>query len=346
MGQENDEKNTPIEEDFTVDSFRKEDAPGIVRLFHSVYGDQYPIRHFYDPAAVTAANEEGRYYPIVVRTASGRIIGAWHLYRSAPYSSLYEAGAGLVLKEYRNRGLNSLIASYLYNEFIPQKPNIEETFGEAVCNHIFMQKTIVAYRHIETALEVALMPAETYSKEKSAMGRVATLTTFRCYKSKPHRVYLPACYAPVLRSIYERLDDGRDLAISDGKIPINLKTKAEMTVFDFARVARIAVHETGDDFKTYLGDLEKKAQAQKVVVFQVWLNLTQPWVGEAVESLRGMGYFLGGALPRWFDVDGLLMQKLLCPPDFDFIQLYTDEAKDLLAVIRKDWQRAETSYSK
>ena len=119
-----------------------------------------------------------------------------------------------------------------------------------------------------------------------------------------------------------------------------------MTIFDFARVARIAVHEAGDDFETHLRVLEHKAQAQKVVVFQVWLNLAQPWVGETVESLRGMGYFFGGALPRWFDVDGLLMQKLLCPPDFDFIQLYTDEAKDLLEVIRKDWQRAETSYSK
>jgi hypothetical protein len=341
MEREDKEKSAPVNDDFTVGYFRKEDAPGIVELFRSVYGDQYPIRVFYDPAALTSANEEGKYYSMVARNAAGRIIGVWHLYRSAPYASLYEAGAGLVLKEYRNRGLNTLLSDYLYNTFIPQKTNIEETFGEAVCNHIFMQKTVVAYRHVPTALEVALMPAETYSKEKSSMGRVATLAAFRCYKPRPHRIYLPECYERELRSIYARLDDGRELTLSGGRAPGGQKTRADMTVFDFARVARIAVHESGDDFKACMDRLERKAQEQKVVVFQAWLNLSQPWVGEAVESLRRTGYFLGGALPRWFDDDGLLLQKLLCPPDFDFIQLYADESKALLEIVRKDWQRAE-----
>jgi hypothetical protein len=144
-----------------------------------------------------------------------------------------------------------------------------------------------------------------------------------------------------LRSIYGRLDDGRELTLSEGRAPGGRKTRADMTVFDFARVARIAVHESGDDFKACMDRLERKAQEQKVVVFQAWLNLSQPWVGEAVESLRGTGYFLGGALPRWFDDDGLLLQKLLCPPEFESIQLYAHESKDLLEMVRRDWQRAE-----
>lgn len=292
MEREGEEKNAPMDDDFTVGYFRREDAPGIVELFRSVYGDQYPIRVFYDPAALTSANEEGRYYSMVARTAASRIIGAWHLYRSAPYASLYEAGAGLVLKEFRNRGLNTLLSDYLYNKFVTQKPNIEEVFGEPVCNHIFMQKTTVAYKHIVTALEVALMPAETYSKEKSSLGRVATLVAFRCYKPKPHRIYLPECYERELRSIYGRLDDVRELTLSGGRAPGGRKTRADMTIFDFARVARIAVHESGDDFKACMDRSERKAREQKVMVFQAWLNLSQPWVGEAVESLRGMGYFL------------------------------------------------------
>jgi hypothetical protein len=68
--------------------------------------------------------------------------------------------------------------------------------------------------------------------------------------------------------------------------------------------------------------------------------LTRPWVGDAVDSLRKMGYFFGGALPRWFDGDGFLMQKLLCPPDFDSIVLVTDRAKRLLEIIRQDRERA------
>ena len=83
-----------------------------------------------------------------------------------------------------------------------------------------------------------------------------------------------------------------------------------MTVFDFARVARIAINEMGHDLAEYLTNLEDQALAQKAVVIQVWLKLGSPWNGSAVDILRSKGYFFGGVLPRWFDEDGLLMQKL------------------------------------
>lgn len=52
-----------------------------------------------------------------------------------------------------------------------------------------------------------------------------------------------------------------------------------------------------------------------------------------------MGYFFGGALPRWFDGDGFLMQKLLCSPYFESIQLFSNFSKELLEVVKKDWKR-------
>lgn len=336
-----DRRMTPQEQEpFTVDSFRPEDAEGIVQLFRSVYGDHYPIRHFYDPAAITAVNREGRCYSIVARTDTGKVIGATHLHLSAPHKALYESGAGLVLKEFRNSGATVRLMDFLFSEFVPRNPHIEEIFGEAVCNHPYMQKTIVRFHYVETAIEVALMPAEAYTQEKSAQGRVATLNAFHCYKPKPHRIFLPAPYEEVLHRIYARLDDAREIFLSGAMIPDSGPSRAELEIFDFARVARIAVHDIGMDFRDRIDDLEREAGARKAVVFQAWLNLAQPWVGEAVAILRERGYFFGGALPRWFDSDGLLMQKLHCPPDFDGIVLVSDFAKELLEMIKNDWQRA------
>ena len=82
---------------FTVGNFRPEDAEGLVALFRAVYGEQYPIRLFYDPAAIILANKEGRYYSIVARSTSGQVVGVSHLYRSTPYPNLYEIGVSLVL---------------------------------------------------------------------------------------------------------------------------------------------------------------------------------------------------------------------------------------------------------
>ncbi len=334
----NEEKRIPPQNQnaFYIDTFRPEDADGIVSLFRSVYGDGYPIKLFYDREAIIAANRDGSYISIVARTPDGEVIGVSHLYRSAPYSGLYEAGVGLVLKDYRNSGASKATLFYLFNEFVPKNPQIEELFGEAVCNHVFMQKTIPPSRHIETAIEVALMPAEAYTTEKSAQGRVAALDAFRCYVTKPHQIFLPHVYEEILKRTYARLDYDRTIDISGGELPSSSPTRAELTIFDFAGVARIAVEHAGSDFAARISELESNARAKNVIVFQVWLNLTEPWVGRATELLREKGYFYGGALPRWFDGDGLLMQKTECDPDFEHIVLYADFSKKLMEFIQRD----------
>ncbi|HOG16581.1 MAG: hypothetical protein A4E73_00079 [Syntrophaceae bacterium PtaU1.Bin231] len=325
---------------YAVGTFRPGDAEGIVLLFRGVYGEQYPIRLFYDAEAVRRANAEGRYHSIVARDDDGAVIGVEHLYRSAPGPSLYEAGAGLVRRDWRNRGLNVAMLGFLYEEFVPQKREIEEVYGEAVCNHPFMQKVVERFRHVETGIEVALMPAEAYAKEGSAPGRVAVLAAFRCYQSKPHRIYLPAAYERELRTVYARLDDRRDLALSDLPPSPGSASQIATEVFDFARVARISVRDVGADFPDAFARVETDATARKAVVLQVMVRLADPSVGFAVDELRRRGYFFGGALPRWFDEDGFLMQRLLCPPDFESIVLHSEFAKGLLETIRRDWSRA------
>jgi hypothetical protein len=328
------------ENDITVDTFRSEDAEGIVRLFRAVYGENYPIQLFYDPEAIVAANREGRYHSVVARTQSGEIVGVTHVFPSAPSSAIFEAGLGMVLKEYRNAGVNGRILDFIFEEFAPNILHVEELYGEAVCNHTIQQKNMVRYKFVEPALEIALMPVETYRKEQSAAGRVAALNAFRCYRPRPHRIYLPAAYEPILRRIYALLDDVRDIAVSSEKAPDGAVSRGDLKVFDFARVARITVQEIGSDIAEFLSDMETRCFDQNAVVLQARVNLATPWVGEAVNCLRNMGYFFGGAQPRWFDTDGFLMQKLLCPPDFDGIQLLTDFSRQLLEFIREDWQRA------
>ncbi len=343
MDTEDRKQDVGRSEDFEVGFFRPQDAQGIVRLFQAVYGDGYPIRVFYDPEALTTANAIGQYYSIVARTPSGEVAGVQHAFRSAPYERLYEAGAGLVLKEYRNLALTKRMLHFLFDEWIPKQANVEETFGEAVCNHVYMQRTVAQMGHVETALEVALMPAEAYDKEGSASGRVAALLAFRCYKPRPHAIFLPEVYDKELRFIYSGLDDVRTLASADRELPTDESSYGEITVFDFARVARIAMHRTGADFDRSIHDLERTALDRKALVIQIWLKLSSPWVGSAVDILRGRGYFFGGALPRWFDDDGLLMQKLFVNPDFDGIQLHEDRAKEILGMIRDDWSRTRAS---
>ena len=324
---------------YTVELLRPEHAAGLVDLVRDVYGDHYPIRLFYDPDAINQANREGRYYSIVARTPEDRIVGASHLYRSSPFEGLYEVGVGLVSKDYRNTGINKQLLAFLYDSFVGTMPHIEEVYGEAVCNHPFMQKAALSFKHVETAIQLALMPASAYSREKSAPGRVATLTEFRCYKPAPHTIFLPRMYEDDLRWIYSRLDDSRDIRLSEETLPQGTATRADMEVFEFASVARIAVAASGADLRERISELETQARAKKSTVFQVWTNLTEPWAGDASATLKTMGYVFGGPLPRWFGGDGLLMQKLECPADIESIVLVTDEARRILSMIENDMKQ-------
>lgn len=218
---------------------------------------------------------------------------------------------------------------------------VDVVFGEPVCNHLFSQKMMAKMGFVTRALEVDLMLASTYTNDASATGRVAAFLDFKTYRPKPHTVYLPGSYAEVLRFFYDDLYDERGFCVSVDAIPATAATDMRFEVFDFVGVARIAVHVAGADFSKQMDLLEKKLHEKGVVAIQVCLDLSCPWLGAATEILRNRGFFLGGVLPRWFDTDGLLMQKIRKVPDWKGIGVYTDRAAKILEKVRTDWERAD-----
>jgi hypothetical protein len=324
---------------FEVDLFRPEDAEGVSRLFRTVYGDGYPIQKFLKPELLIEENATGRTISSVARTPNGDIVGHNALFRSAPYERIFESGAGLVHPSYRGgKGIFTRLGVH-GQEVAAKEFDIELIYGEPVCNHPFAQKATASIGWITHAIEVDLMPASAYKKEKSAKGRVTSLLDFKTLRPKPHTVYLPAVYEEGMQFIYSGLDDDRNFSLSKDELPPTTRTEIKTQVFDFAQVARLAVHEAGTDFKSAFDEQEKSICEKRMVVIQVWLKLSWPWISRVVDSLRERGYFLGGILPRWFDVDGILMQKIIGKPNWEGIQLYSDRAKKILELVKAAWEQ-------
>jgi hypothetical protein len=333
------EYDIPAGQEWEVRRFQPEDAEGVVRLFQSVYGSGYPVRTYMEQQLLIAENAANRTISSVAKTPRGDVIGHTALFNSAPHPGTYESGAGVVHAAYRGgKGIfTGLVAHGL--ELAATIPGVDAIFGEPVCNHIFSQKMSVRLKFVPRALEVDLMPAAAYEKEASAAGRVAAFLDFHTCTKKPHRVYLPRIYAEELRYFYDGLNDERDMVFAEDGIFAENATDIRSQVFDFAGVARVAVHTAGTDFATRLEALEKDLRNKGVLVIQIWLNLAGPWIGGAVQILRRNGYFLGGVLPRWFDTDGLLMQKIFKHPDWEGICTYTDRYKKIHELVRSDWER-------
>jgi hypothetical protein len=327
---------------YRVEPFRPGDAEKVSRLFFEVYGGAYPIKTVYDPEQLIAAAESGHYFPFVVRTEFDRIMAYGALYRSAPYAGIYEFGQGIVSSDVRGAGIGRLLFEYVA-EYIQTLPGSEIYFGEAVCNHAHTQKAGAIIKTIETGMEVDLMPAELYRNDHSVTGRVAVLDMFRTFVQKPHSVHVPEVYEETLSYIYSGFDDKRTIIVSAGNPPSDQSTEMSTRVFEFAGVARILVAEAGSDFEQVFNVNEEPLLNGSVRVLQVWLHSSWPWIGKVVEILRKKGYFLGGVFPRWFDVDGLLMQKVLGQPNWEGIHLYSERAQKIYRSIRDDWNSVHKS---
>ncbi|MEW5724120.1 MAG: hypothetical protein AB1896_13505 [Thermodesulfobacteriota bacterium] len=318
-----------------VDLFRPEDGPGVARVFTTVYGQGYPVRTFIEPERLVAENAAGRTISSVARVPGGRVVGHNALFNSAPFEGLFESGAGAVLPEYRGGGVFTALVAH-GQQVAAGRPNVAAIFGESVCHHLFSQKLTSSLGWVTMAFEADLMPARAYDREKSAAGRVSAVLDFLTLRPRPHLVYLPVRYEEVLRFLYEGLKDRRELRPSQDIPAARVETSVRAEVFDFAQVARLAVLEAGADFPSVLAREEERAADRGARVFQVWLKLTRPHVGRLAEILNEHGYFLGGLLPRWFDDDGLLMQKLLDPPNFGEVRLHTARAEQLFEYIKSD----------
>ncbi len=332
-----DRRTVPEGEEYRVGYFEPSDGPGVARLFYAVYGDGYPIDTYYIPERLAEENRLGTIRSVVARTASGDVVVHEALYRSSPPNpNLYEFGVGLTLPAYRSTTAFFRVTQLLIE--LVGDDGIDGFFGEAVCNHIVTQKLSRHVQAVETALEPALMPAETYAAERSASGRVGCMLYSRVDRDRRRILHLPNPYRDELKFILDGLNLDRELVVPD-LTPPDGGGEIDVNRFPSAGVARCTVTAPGGALAGRLAELERELRADNYALIQLFVDLGRAWSGNLVEQLRDCGYSFGGLLPIWFGDDGLLMQKHFVDPDFNGMKIHSDRGRTLLELVRRDWER-------
>ncbi|MEW6368384.1 MAG: hypothetical protein AB1714_27460 [Acidobacteriota bacterium] len=328
----------PATQEIEVDFFRNEDAPGIARLFQQVYGEGYPIRAYYLPERLIEENAAGRIISSVARTPTGEVVGHDALVLLDASARLYENAAGAVLPGFRGQRIFPRLFKHSIVD-ASKRLGVEGLVGEPVCSHVHLQKMCLELDFKEAGLEVDLMPAAAYTADPGVSGRVSVLLGYFKYKPRAQTVQVPLTYRDELEYLYAGLELERTFVYPTSKLPAEGSSQGRMNLFELAQVARIDVDCIGPDFDTFITRLESEAREKGTEVYQVWLPLASPFAAAATDILRGHGYFLGGILPCWPNGDGLLMQKVSRGPDWEGIALYSERAKTIAQLIRRDWKR-------
>ena len=330
-----------VSEKYTVGYFDPAAAAGVARLSYAVYGEGYPVDTYYIPERLIEENARGAIRSVVARTASGDVVAHGALYRSSPPNpNLYEYGLAMTLPSYRASMVFARVTQVAMK--LVGTDGIDAIFSEGVCNHIITQKFSALLKGVETALEPALMPADAYTTERSSEGRVACVISFRVARDQRRVIFLPRPYLGELEFMMSGLDLDRELRVSEDALPA-VASVIDVKRFASAGLARCTLTTPGHDLAIRLAELEREFEQNDYALVQFFVDLGQANCGAVVDELRRQGYSLGGFLPTWFGDDGLLMQKHRVQPDFDHIKLYSDRARALLEIVKRDWQRAQSN---
>lgn len=324
-------------QEIEVDFFRTEDAAGIARLFHQVYGAGYPIGTYYLPDQLIEENAAGRIISSVARTPAGEVVGHDALVLLDSSTHLYENAAGAVLPGFRGQRIFPRLFKHSIVD-ASKRFGVEAILGEPVCSHIHVQKMCLELDFKELGLEVDLMPATAYTTEPGTFGRVSVLLGYFLHKPRAQTVQVPLTYRDELEYLYAGLELERTFVHSRSELPMEGSSQGSMNLFDMAQVARIGIDCIGPDFDSFISNFEGDARERGMEVFHVWLPLASPFASEATDILRRQGYFLGGMLPCLPNGDSLLMQKISQEPDWEAIALYSERARTIGEMIRRDWK--------
>jgi hypothetical protein len=307
---------------YVVEPFRPADAEGVARLYYTVYGDSYPIDDCYDPDAIRRLEAEGSLHAVVARLPGGAVVGYAALYASSPpFAGLFEYGQGMVHPAYRG----SFILFHLFNAtsaLMQSLVAVEAVYGEAVCDAIITQHASSLYKFREVGLELDLLPGRN-------AGRISCLVMFRNFRDRRRVMHVAPSLAERVRWLAEYAGLDREI-VSGGDCAG--QTEITSRVFGFASVARLNVRRAGSDFAMRLGEMEAEALGRGCRVLQCYVNMADPGAANAATHLCERGYGLGGIAPRWFDDDALFLQRLLDPPNVAGIHLYSDRAREILAM--------------
>lgn len=318
---------------FVVDDFRPEDGPGVARLYHAVYGEMFPVDHVYDPDELVRLNAGPDLHQVVGRTDKGDVVGLYALFRNPPGRRIMEAGSWIVHPAYRGSSLAMRLAARIHTA-PPERLDLDVIFGQAVCDHVTSQKMAIKYGCFFSALELEAMPPRPEDHEGPESGRISLLDGFIILRDRPHAVYLPRGHGDALRALYAHRDLDREFLDDPGPTDQVGSTEAVIQPMDEADLVKMTVNRIGPDFRAVLARMEQDFPER--YVYQIVLPLGRPGCTAAVDAARAAGYFLGGLLPLWYDQDGMLLQKVAQAPDFSRIQLFPEEARLLLDMIRAD----------
>ena len=324
-----------IVRDYQIDTPSKSDAPAIARCFLEVYGHHYVHSEVFSPRRYWTKVESGELIPVVARGVDGEVIGHVALER-APGAVVAERGEAVVLPSYRGQRLLERMTERLSVE--APKRGLHGIYAEPLTIHTFSQRNDERAGMPVCAVLLGANPESFRPKDVScptAGQRQSYLRTF-CFVQQPaaRTIQASAPYQEMLLKIYRSLGVTVTVAGASGAAFDESRTGIRVNdrgygVIQFERI--------GPNSAIELAQALRDVRALGARSVQLSAPVSDPSLALLTDAARSLGFFFCGLGPAFADgADLFLLQLLTEPLDTGKLQLFSDQAKELVAFVDRD----------
>lgn len=319
----------------TIELAQKADAPAIARCFLAVYGHDYVHPDVFSPRRYWARVSGGELIPVVARDAQGEVIGHLALERDAG-GKVAERGEAVVLPAYRGHHLLERMTDRLSEE-APRR-GLEGVYAEPLTIHTFSQRNDVRAGMPVCAVLLGANPESFRPKDiacPTAGQRQSYLRTFRFVQAPARRsLHVTGPYQDLVQKLYDRLGVQTELAPTAQAAGAESRTALKVNDRGYGV---IRFESIGSNSGVELAQALRDVGSLGAKSVQLSARLSDPGLPRLVDGARDLGFFFCGLGPGFADgEDLLLLQRLSEPLDTAKLQLFTDEAKELVAFIDAD----------
>ena len=328
---------------FTVRKMNKADADNIVGLIHNSYGDSYFYKQFYNPDEIISANKSGYLTSVVAETTDGELIGHMALLRTQDDYQVVEPVIAVVKTGFRNRGVLTELAEYLY---IHRKPELfKEVTGiyiPPVTSHTFSQKQVYNSGFKDCGIWLSYLPDAEFQKINTPHLQRLSLVLTYLYVRQPKRIVIfpPRAHTEMIVKLFKNLGVfAITCRIPQSYLQNYLKGESIVKIKDSPSLGQTIIKIVRPG-KNIISEITAKIQelcTNNVSVIHLYLSLNDPATYFLAAKFEKMGFFFAGIMPGSACKDALILQYLNDDTDIDHtkILLVTDTAREILSYVIK-----------
>ena len=216
-------------------------------------------------------------------------------------------------------------------------------YAEPLTIHTFSQRNDVRSGMPVCAVLLGANPESFRPKDiacPTAGQRQSYLRTFRFVEPPaPRSLHIAGPYQEIVLALYQQLGVATELA--PASTPAAAESRTALRVNDRG-YGVIRFERAGANCAVELAQALRDLRSLGARSVQLSARLSDPGLPGLITAARGLGFFFCGLGPGFADGEDLLLLQLLTEPlDTGKLQLFTDEAKALVAFIDRD--RAATA---